>query len=67
MAATEFVDPYIIAAIHMGLGDTDRTLASLEEAFAARSGFMVSLSSEPKWDGIRSHPQFQAILKRVGF
>ena len=51
----------------MGLGDTEATLASLEEAYAAKSGFMVSLATEPKWDGLKSHPKFQDILKRVGF
>jgi eukaryotic-like serine/threonine-protein kinase len=67
LAATEFVDPYILATVHMGLGDSKATLTSLEQAYAARSGFMVSLVNEPKWDGIRSHPKFQDILKRVGF
>lgn len=67
LAATEFVDPYILATVHMGLGDTEATLAALEQAYAAKSGFMVSLFTEPKWDGIRSHPKFQDISKRVGF
>ena len=66
-AATEFVDPYFLATVHMGLGDTAATLASLEDAYAAKSSFMVSLVNEPKWDGIRSNPKFQDILKRVGF
>jgi len=67
LSATEFVDPYVVATVHMGLGDTAATLEALEQAFAVRSGFMVSLVNEPKWDGIRSNPKFQDISKRVGF
>jgi tetratricopeptide (TPR) repeat protein len=67
LSATEFVDPYLIATIHMALGDTPKALTSLEHAYTARSGFMVSLKSEPKWDGIRSTPEFLDLLKRVGF
>ena len=67
LSAKEFVDPYLVAAIHMGLGDTPRTFEWLEKAFDAKSGFLVALSSEPKWDGVRSDPRFQSLMKRVGF
>jgi len=66
-ATKEFVDPYILATVHMGLGDTAATLAALEQAYTLKSGFMVSLVNEPKWDGIRSLPQFKDLIKRVGF
>ncbi len=66
-SSREFVDPYLVAAIHVALGDTRQTLVFLEEAFAAKSGFMVALNNEPKWDTIRSNPQFKDIAKRVGF
>jgi eukaryotic-like serine/threonine-protein kinase len=66
-AKTEFVDPYLLATVHVALGDTAATLSALEEAYAARSGFMVSLDEEPKWDDIRANPRFKDLLKRVGF
>lgn len=66
LSAQEFVDPYVIAAIYAGLGDTPQTFAWLEKAYDAKSGFLVALASEPKWDGVRSDPRFQNLMKRIG-
>jgi tetratricopeptide (TPR) repeat protein len=67
LATHMFVDPYLVAAVHAGLGDRTKTLEWLEKAYEAKSGFLVALANEPKWDGVRSDPSFQRLMKRVGF
>ena len=62
-----FIDPDLVAAIYMGLGDRATTLEWLEKAYDARSGFMVALVSEPKWDGLKSDSHFKDLVRRVGF
>jgi tetratricopeptide (TPR) repeat protein len=65
-SARRFVDPYLFAAVHAGLGETDQTFLWLDKAVAARSGWIPWLKIEPKWDGIRSDSRFAALLQRVG-
>jgi tetratricopeptide (TPR) repeat protein len=62
-----FVDPYLVATVYAGLGDQATALDWLDKAYEVRSGFMISLGSEPKWDGLRADPRFHALVKRVGF
>ena len=62
-----FVDPYFVAVVYAGLGDQAAVLDWLDKACDARSGFMVALGSEPKLDGVRATPRFQALVRRVGF
>jgi hypothetical protein len=62
-----FVDPYFPAVVYLGLGDTERALDWLERGFTERSGFMVSLAADPKWDGVRTLPRFRDLVRRVGF
>jgi serine/threonine protein kinase/Flp pilus assembly protein TadD len=61
-----FVDPSFFAIVYIGLGDQARALDWLEKAYTARSGLLVGLEQEPKWDSLRSTPRFQALVKRVG-
>jgi tetratricopeptide (TPR) repeat protein len=62
-----FVDPYLVAIVYHGLGDGARTLEFLEQAYAERSGFLVGLTEEPKWDDLRANPRFRDLVKKVGF
>ncbi len=61
-----YVDPYLVSVVYAGMGDAAHALAALDRAYDARSGFMISLSTEPKWDFIRTDPAFRSLEKRVG-
>ena len=61
------VAPYDVALVYAGLGEKDQALAWIEKAYQARSFFMPMLQVEPRFDGLRSDPRFQDLLRRMGF
>ncbi len=60
-----FIDPYFVALIYASLRDREAAFVWLDKAFAARSTFMVSLASEPKWEPMRSDPRFEKLVQRM--
>jgi Flp pilus assembly protein TadD len=65
-AARGYVPAEYRVLVHLGLGDHDRALAALEEAFQNRSGGIAYLKADPILDPIRDDPRFQAIVRRAG-
>ena len=61
-----FVDPYLIAAVYIGMGEKEQTFAWLDKAYDERSSWMPWLKIEPKWDSLHTNPRFTALLRRVG-
>jgi len=55
-----------IAGVLGALGRLDEAFDWLDEAATAREAHIVSLRMTPDFDFLRSHPRFQALLKRVG-
>lgn len=60
-----YVDPYLIAVVYLGLKDEDNTYAWLDRAYAARSPFLVSIATDPRWSASRSDARFQEIWNRM--
>jgi len=58
---------YAIARDYAFLGKKNEAITWLEKAYAARSGGMVRMKSDPAFDSMRSDPGFQAIMKRMNF
>jgi tetratricopeptide (TPR) repeat protein len=67
LAKTQYVDPYMVAAIYAGLGDKDSAFTQLNKAFSERSASMVFLKFDPFFDSLHSDPRFQELLQRMGF
>ena len=61
-----YVIPYHVALIHHFLGDREKTLPALEEAFEQRDLWLVWLGVEPAFDELRSDPRFQRLLVLTG-
>jgi serine/threonine-protein kinase len=61
-----YAPPFPQALVRLGLGDRDGALASLEEAFRERSGWMSFLAAEPELAPLASDARFQDLLRRVG-
>jgi len=53
--------------VYTGLGDRDGAIRWLEKAYKERSDFLLVLNVDPLFDGIRSDPRFQDILRRMNF
>jgi eukaryotic-like serine/threonine-protein kinase len=65
--AGDYVAPVAFAATYAGLGNKEETLAWLRKGVAARDIDMICLKVEPYWDGLRSDPRFEDLLRQVGF
>ena len=65
MSRKIWVNPYFRAVVYLGLGDRDRTMEYLEQAFEARSPFIPSISSDVKWDAYQNAPRFVALMGRL--
>jgi serine/threonine-protein kinase len=66
LAKRRYVSPYGAAAIHARLGDKDAAFEWLEKAYQDGAYGILFLKSAPEWDGLRSEPRFQDIMRRVG-
>jgi serine/threonine-protein kinase len=53
------------AIIYIGLGDKDRAFEWLEKAYAERFPPIISLTTEPIFDDLRSDPRFGDLAKRI--
>jgi len=65
LSARKYVPPYNIAMIYNGLGDRDRALQWLEQAFDERDVRLVFLQVETRWDSLRDSLRFQDLLSRL--
>jgi TolB-like protein/Tfp pilus assembly protein PilF/tRNA A-37 threonylcarbamoyl transferase component Bud32 len=64
-AKHQYLSPYNIALIYVGLGDYPRALQSLENALEDRSEWCPFLKVDPRLDPLRSTPRFQNLLRRM--
>ncbi len=61
------IDPApLLARAYTAMGDKERALASLEQAYAAHSNSLTTLKVDPAFDYLRSDPRFQDLLSRIG-
>ncbi|HEX7078066.1 MAG TPA: protein kinase [Candidatus Eisenbacteria bacterium] len=60
-----YVAKYALAAIRTGLGEHERALDLLDQAFTARDRGMPWLAASPRLDPLRGYPRFQDLLRRM--
>jgi serine/threonine protein kinase/Tfp pilus assembly protein PilF len=66
ISKSRYVSPYFVGAVHLGLGDKNRALDCLEEAYRERSLGMTFLKVDPNLDDLRAEPRFAELVRRVG-
>jgi serine/threonine-protein kinase len=64
-ATRRHVSAYHTAVIHIALGDTNAGLDWLQRAYEEESPWIGYMNVDPRLDAVRTHPRFQAILKRA--
>jgi serine/threonine-protein kinase len=62
----EPVQPYAVAAVHLGLGEKDAAIEWLERAYDENSYFLIGINADPGWDPLRDNPRFRALVRRMG-
>ena len=58
--------PYHLALIYHFLGDKEKTLLALEDAFEQRDLWLVWIGVEPAFDNLRSDKRFRRLLELTG-
>jgi tetratricopeptide (TPR) repeat protein len=66
MSKQKYVPAYDIALVFMGLGEKPQAFEWLSKAFEERSGFLVYIKCDRRFDGLRSDSRYDALLKRIG-
>lgn len=62
---SKYVSSYQFAVIYLGLGQNERAIAALEDAYRERSTLLGYLKMDPRFDPLRSDARFQDLLSRV--
>jgi TolB-like protein/DNA-binding winged helix-turn-helix (wHTH) protein/Flp pilus assembly protein TadD len=62
----EYLSPYSIARIYIGLGEKDPAFQWLEQAYEVRDEWSVFLKVNPIFDTLRADPRFADLQRRVG-
>ncbi len=65
-ARSEYVSPYTLAFMPLGLGETAVALDWLEKALEERTLPLKWIGVDPLFDPLRGEARFRAILKRMG-
>ena len=64
-SARNYVQPYTLALIYLGLGNKEEALNRLEEQMLARAETASQYAVTPELDELRSEPRFKEMLKRM--
>ena len=61
----QYVSPFYVAIVYVGLAENDKAVDWLEKAYGDRSNAIVFAKVDPQLDPLRSNPRFQALLHRL--
>lgn len=64
---TQYVSPFYVALVYVGLREKDKAMDWLEAGFKDRSNAIIFLKVDPELDALRSLPRFQSLLRRMAF
>jgi len=66
-ARKQYVSPYYLAIVYLGLGKNDLAMDWLEKAYTDRSNGLVFLKVESELDPLRANPRFLALQAKLNF
>jgi tetratricopeptide (TPR) repeat protein len=66
LARERYVSPFEMALIHIGLGDSRKSLEWLRKVCEVRSYEIIFLRVDPRFDALRSDKQFLALQEHIG-
>jgi len=65
LSQRRYVSPYHFAYVYAGLGQPEEAIDWLEKAYEQRAGAIYGIKGSFLFAGLRSHPRFQALLKKM--
>ncbi len=65
LSQQQYVSPYHMAYVYTGLGEQDRAMDFLERAYQERAGSLYGVKGSFLFTTLRSHPRFQALLRKM--
>jgi len=66
LSTKRYVSPYFFAVAHSGARD-DLALNFLEQSWRDKAFSMIYLNVDPRFDNLRQHARYKALLKQLGF
>ncbi|MFL6276106.1 MAG: protein kinase domain-containing protein [Blastocatellia bacterium] len=66
IAQCHYVPGFLVAMIHIGIGDLDAAFAWLEKACEEHYGFLTYIKVGPVFDPLRSDPRLAELTARIG-
>ena len=67
LSKKQYVSPFDIALLYVGLEDNDKAFEWLEKAYEERDEFLIYSKKDPTLDPIRTDPRFSELMKKIGF
>ena len=67
LSRKQYVSPFYVATVYLGLGKNELAMNWLQKAYADRSNGLVFLKVEPELDPLRSDPRFISLLRKLNF
>lgn len=64
---TEYISPYDLALIMIGLGEIDQAFGFLDKAYVERAGGLAFLKSDPRLNPLHDDPRFRSLVHRLNF
>jgi TolB-like protein/DNA-binding winged helix-turn-helix (wHTH) protein/Tfp pilus assembly protein PilF len=61
----QYVSPFYVAIVYVGLAQNDKAVDWLEKAYRDRSNAVIFSKVDPQLDPLRSTPRFQSLLHRL--
>jgi tetratricopeptide (TPR) repeat protein len=63
----KYIAPYWMAIAWTGLGDHNKAVYFLSEAYRIKSSNLATIQADPLFDPLRSDPRFQELVHKIGF
>jgi TolB-like protein/Flp pilus assembly protein TadD len=65
-AKAQYVPPYALALVQIGLGDKNRAIKELEHAYQEhQTNYLFAIKVDPMLDGLRGDPRFEALVQKI--
>ena len=62
-----YLPPFNLALVYIGLGDRQRALDYLEQAYTSDSEWLGWLKEDHMFDSLRAEPRFKALMRKLRF